>query len=254
MSKRSVIQTNDGYLMLLDAVYFNGRRMGNISEEGLDWGGEDAQTVELWAAQIRTSPVLDIETRAATNEITGKMIEMVPQNCVDLMGGKVAGEEWQMPASSMRVEGDMRILTGTGKTVKLKRVSLRASKIRGGLGGENVLGIEFGLKVLAPLDGSSPGSILPTEPYRERTRGFDIDREAAARLFEGQRRRVDIEASGPFSVGAVPEGFSVEVVNGRVTVIAEANSSGSSRSGNLEFILESNPETKATVSLSQPNA
>lgn len=136
MSKRSVIQTNDGYLMLLDAVYFNGRRMGNISEEGLDWGGEDAQTVELWAAQIRTSPVLDIETRAATNEITGKMIEMVPQNCVDLMGGKVAGEEWQMPASSMRVEGDMRILTGTGKTVKLKRVSLRASKIRGGLGGE----------------------------------------------------------------------------------------------------------------------
>lgn len=79
MSKRSVIQTNDGYLMLLDAVYFNGRRMGNISEEGLDWGGEDAQTVELWAAQIRTSPVLDIETRAATNEITGKMIEMVPK-------------------------------------------------------------------------------------------------------------------------------------------------------------------------------
>ena len=88
MSKRSVIQTNDGYLMLLDAVYFNGRRMGNISEEGLDWGGEDAQTVELWAAQIRTSPVLDIETRAATNEITGKMIEMVP----DEPAGKPAGQ------------------------------------------------------------------------------------------------------------------------------------------------------------------
>ena len=248
MSKRSVIQTNDGYLMLLDAVYFNGRRMGNISEEGLDWGGEDAQTVELWAAQIRTSPVLDIETRAATNEITGKMIEMVPQNCVDLMGGKVTGEEWQMPASSMRVEGDMRILTGTGKTVKLKRVSLRASKIRGGLGGENVLGIEFGLKVLAPLDGSSPGSILPTEPF--------IEADPTSLTFEqaGGSLPVDIEASGPFSVGAVPEGFSVEVINGRVTVIAEANSTESPRSGQLEFILESDPETKATVSLSQPNA
>lgn len=78
MSKRSVIQRNDGYLMLLDAVYFNGKRIGNISEEGLDWSGEDAQTVELWAAQIRTNPVLDIETRAATNEITGKMIETIP--------------------------------------------------------------------------------------------------------------------------------------------------------------------------------
>ena len=41
---------------------------------------------------------------------------------------------------------------------------------------------------------------------------------------------------------------------GRVTVIAEANSTESPRSGQLEFILESDPETKATVSLSQPNA
>ena len=116
------------------------------------------------------------------------------------------------------------------------------------MGGENVLGIEFGLKVLAPLDGSSPGSILPTEPF--------IEADPTSLTFEqaGGSLPVDIEASGPFSVGAVPEGFSVEVVNGRVTVIAEANSSGSSRSGNLEFILESNPETKATVSLSQPNA
>ena len=229
MSKRSVIQRNDGYLMLLDAVYFNGKRIGNISEEGLDWSGEDAQTVELWAAQIRTNPVLDIETRAATNEITGKMIEMVPQNCVDLMGGKVVGEEWQMPANSMRIEGDVRILVG-------------------GLGGENVLGIEFGLKVLAPKDGSSPGSILPTEPF--------IEAEPTSLTFEqaGGSKTVDIEASGPFSVGAVPEGFSVEIVNGRVTVIAETNDGESPRSGSLEFILEADPETKATVSLSQPNA
>ena len=97
MSKRSVIQRNDGYLMLLDAVYFNGKRIGNISEEGLDWSGEDAQTVELWAAQIRTNPVLDIETRAATNDITGKMIEMVPQNCVDLMGGRSSVRSGRCP-------------------------------------------------------------------------------------------------------------------------------------------------------------
>ena len=83
MSKRSVIQTNDGYLMLLDAVYFNGRRMGNISEEGLDWGGEDAQTVELWAAQIRTSPVLDIETRAATNGPASKRSRISRSKPVD---------------------------------------------------------------------------------------------------------------------------------------------------------------------------
>ncbi|WP_290526927.1 BACON domain-containing protein [Alistipes sp.] len=245
--KRSVTQTNDGYYVLLDAFYFNGKRLGNISEEGVDWGGDNAQTFELWAAQIRSNPVLDIETRAATNEITGKMIEMVPSNCVDLMGGKAIGEEWQMPANSLRAEGDVRILTGTGKTIKIKRASLRASKIRGGLGGEKNIGIEFGLKMLAPKDGSSPGSMLPTEPF--------IEAEPTALTFgaDGGSKAVAIEASGPFSVGVVPEGFSVELVNGRVTVIAEANATGSPRSGRLEFILESDVETKASVTLSQPN-
>lgn len=243
----NVIANNQGYLMLLDAIYFAGKRIGYISEEGLDWGGEDAQTVELWAAQVRNNPVLDIETRAATNEITGKMIELVPENCVNIMGGKAVGDEWQMPASSIRVEGELKILTGTGQTILLKRASLRASKIRGGLGGENTLGIEFGLKVLAPLDGSSPGSIKPTEPF--------ITADPAALTFEkaGGGKAVNIEASGPFSVGAVPEGFSVEIINGRVTVIADENNSGGERSGELKFILEADPEQAATVTLTQPN-
>ena len=246
MSK--VTTNNQGYLMLLDAIYFAGKRIGYISEDGLDWGGEDAQTVELWAAQVRNNPVLDIETRAATNEITGKMIELVPENCVNIMGGKAVGDEWQMPASSIRVEGELKILTGTGQTILIKRASLRASKIRGGLGGENTLGIEFGLKVLAPLDGSSPESIKPTDPL--------ITADPTSLTFEkaGGSKSVNIEASGPFSVGAVPEGFSVEIVNGRVTVIASDNDSGGERSGELKFILESDPEQEATVTLTQPNA
>lgn len=246
MSK--VTTNNQGYLMLLDAIYFAGKRVGYISEDGLDWGGDDAQTTPLWAAQVRTNPVLEIETRAATNEITGKMIELVPENCVNIMGGKAVGNEWQMPSSLIRVEGELKILTGTGQTILLKRASLRASKIRGGLGGENTLGIEFGLKVLAPLDGSSPGSIKPTDPF--------ITADPAALTFEtaGGSKAVNIEASGPFSVGAVPEGFSVEIVNGRVTVIASDNDSGGERSGELKFILESDPEQEATVTLTQPNA
>lgn len=176
------------------------------------------------------------------------MIELVPENCVNIMGGKAVGDEWQMPASSIRVEGELKILTGTGQTILLKRASLRASKIRGGLGGENTLGIEFGLKVLAPLDGSSPGSIKPTDPF--------ITADPTSLTFEtaGGSKTVNIEASGPFTVGAVPEGFSVEIVNGRVTVIASNNDSGGERSGELKFILESDPEQEATVTLTQPNA
>ena len=46
----------------------------------------------------------------------------------------------------------------------------------------------------------------------------------------------------------------MEIVNGRVTVIADANNSGGERSGELIFILESDPEQEATVTLSPPNA
>lgn len=245
----SKLSTSDlGYLMLLDAIYFNGKRIGNISEEGIDWGGQDPQNKELWAAQIRNNPVLELEVKAATNEITGTMIELVPENCVDIMGGKVINKEWMMPANSIRVEGELKILAGTGQTIQLKRASLRASMIRGGLGGEKILGINFGLKMLAPLDGSSPGSIKPTDPF--------ITADPAALTFEkaGGYKAVNIEASGPFSVGAVPEGFFVEIVNGRVTVIADENNSGGERSGELKFILESDPEQAATVTLTQPNA
>ena len=145
-----VVKTFDGYLMLLDAVYFNGLRIGNISEDGITWGGEEAQTIELWAAQIRTNPVKEVRTRDATNEITGKMIECVARNLKTLLGGTVTEERWDAPAESMIAEGDMKILAGTGATIDIRRVTLRASNMRGGLGGENTLGVEFGFKILAP--------------------------------------------------------------------------------------------------------
>ena len=57
-----------------------------------------------------------------------------------------------------------------------------------------------------------------------------------------------------YEMYAERKGFSVEIVNGYVTVVATANSSGSPRSGSIEFILQSDGETKATVTLSQPNS
>lgn len=243
----SKVYENDGYMMLLDAVYFSSKRFGNISEEGLTWEGEDAQITELWAAQSRSAAVKEIMTKNATDQITGKLIELVPENCVSLMGGKVTDDKWEAPANSVILEGPLKILCGTGQTIDIKRASLR-SVIRGGLGGENTLGIQFTLKVLTPKDGSSPLSIYPTDPF--------IKANPTSLTFEvaGGSKTLDIEASGPFSVGAVPDGFSVQIVNGRVTVTAQNNASGQERSGQLEFILEADPEKKATVSLSQPNA
>lgn len=245
--KRSVTLTNDGYMMLLDAIYFNGARLGNIAAEGITWGGDDAQIYKLWAAQQRAVPVKNLKTRDAANDITGKIIQLIPKNCKTVMGGKVTGDKWETPAQSMILEGTVKILAGTGQTIDIKRATLLAN-VRGGLGGENTLGIEFTLSILAPYDGSSPFSIYPTVP--------SIEADPTSLTFEkaGGSQTVDIEASGPFSVGVVPDGFSVKIVDGLVTVTAEENDSGGERSGNLEFILEADTSVKATVALSQSNA
>lgn len=240
-----VITINDGYYALLDAVYFAGIRLGNLSEEGLTWGGEDSQKFSLFAAQQRSNPVKEVQTRAATNELSGKMIELLPENCVALMGGRVNGDAWEAPSNMGIKEGSMKILAGTGQTVEIKRASLSTAYIRGGLGGEQTLGIQFALKILAPLDGSSPVLIYPTTPF------INANPSSLSFAKEGGSKALEIEASGPFSVGNVPSGFLVEVVNGRVTVTATENETSTQRTGKLTFVLEADTSKTVEVTLTQ---
>lgn len=244
MSK--VISINDGYYAMLDAVYFAGFRLGNLSEEGLDWGGEKAQKLNIYSAQVRTGPVKVILTRGGTNILTGKMIELLPDNCVALMGGSKNEETngWDAPAYPVVVEGSVKILCGTGQTIEINRASLTPADMRGGLGGDKTLGFEFELEMLPPHDMSSPYSLYPTKPF--------IEASPTALTFPkaGGSMPVNIEASGPFAVSKAPDGFSIEVVNGRVTVIASENSSGE-RTGELVFTLRDDPSKTVKVTLTQ---
>lgn len=246
MSKAFV--NNDGYLALLDAVYFDGKRMGNLSEEGLKWGGQDPQKFQLFAAQVRGNPVMVVQTRAATNELTGKMIELVADNCIMLLGGRKNPETggWIAPANATVLQGPLKILTGTGQTIDIKQVSLSTAYMRGGLGGEQTLGIQFGMDILTPSDGSDPYSIDPTEPF------IEVDTQEISFTAEGGRQALAIETSGPFSVkGKVPDGFGVEIINGRVTVIADPNETSAQRSGVLTFVLQSDVSMEVNITLTQ---
>ena len=88
-------ETNDGYIMLLDAVYFGGKKIGNIAEDGVDWGGDNAEYIKLYAAQVRNSPVKKIRKKAASNVLKFNLIELLPENCVAVMGGKVTEDGWE---------------------------------------------------------------------------------------------------------------------------------------------------------------
>ncbi len=239
-----MVTENDGFLMLLDAAYFNGVKLGYISEDGIEWGGDDAEYIRLNAAQKRDSPVKKIRRRAATNVLIFRLIELLPENCQTVMGGEIDGTKWDYPEETVTKEGSFKILTGTGQTILMHRTSMDG-KIRGNLGGDQALGIDTEIEMLQPLDGTSPMSIDVTTPFIT-AKPAELSFAAA-----GENKVINVEASGPFSVSKAPEGFSVEIRDGRITVIAAENTGSSSRTGKLTFTLKDDSTKTAEVTLTQ---
>lgn len=240
----SKVYENDGYIMLLDALYFAGVKVGNISEDGIDWGGDAPEYIKLHAAQVRTGPVKRIRKKGATNVLKFNMIEMLPKNCAMLMGGTVSGDGWKAASDNVSLEGPVKIVSGTGYTINVGKVSLDGV-VRGKLGGDDPLHIETEMEVLQPTDGSAQFEIVTTQPF--------ISANPATLTFikGGESKTVDISASGPFTFGAVPDGFEVKVTGGYVTITA-ANNTGSARNGKIKFTLAADSEKYVEVSVSQP--
>lgn len=237
---------NDGFLMLLDAVYIGGTLVGYIAEKGIEWGGENAEKFKLHAAQVRNAPVKTIVKKAATNELKFTMIELIPENLKQLLGGEVVGDKWNSPSSAVVIEEAVRIQTGTGQTISISRATIEGA-IRGTLGGDEVLGIETTATIELPADGSSPFSFEPTKPF--------ITSTPASLTFAkgGETKMIVIEASGEFSMSAPPAGFFLEFRGGRVYVKASPNTGGAVRTGKITFTLKANPSMRVEVNLNQPN-
>lgn len=240
------VYENDGYIMLLDALFFDGLRIGSVSDAGIDWGGDKAEYIKLYAAQVRSAPVKKIKKKDATNVLAFTLIELLPENCRAVMGGTVDGGRWDAPEEQISLEGPVKILAGTGQTIEIGKAALDAA-VRGKLGGDSPLGIDCELEMVKPDKGGSPFSIYETSPF------LSASTTELSFTKDGGSKTLGMEASGPFSAGAAPEGFSVAVRNGRITVTASANT-GAARTGELTFTLASDPTKKATVTLSQAGA
>lgn len=237
-------RTNDGYIMLLDAVYFNGVKLGNIAEDGVEWGGDAAEYIKLYAAQVRTGPVKKIRKKGASNLLKFNLIELLPNNCKQVMGGTVEGNSWEAASDNVMLEGAVKILSGTGQTILVPKASLDGV-LRGKLGGDEPLHIECELEVLEPGNGQGQFKIIPTEPF------IKADPKSLNFLKAGESKTVNLSASGPFSMSEVPAGFSVDTTGGKVIVTATTNSTSSVRSGTLKFTLKDETSKSVTINLSQ---
>ena len=100
---------HDGFIYGLESFVFDGKELGLISNDGLDWGGDEPSTNKIWAAQKRSAPVKEIEENPGTSEIEFDLIELKPANLVQVMGGTTSknGKKWNAPSKRIKLEGPL---------------------------------------------------------------------------------------------------------------------------------------------------
>lgn len=233
---------NDGYMMLLDEVSFDGKLLGCISQEGITWGGDKATFIRLMCAQKRNGPVKKVVADAGTNVLTFNMIQLIAEHCADIAGGTVNGENWDAPNSVETKEGSAVIKTGTGQTITIYKATL-SGNVRGQLGNSGNLYIESELEVMSPESGS-PFRVGPTTP--------DVSVSESAVTFPagGGVNVVRISASGAVTLSAAPAGFTLGQ-DGNYLVITAANNTGVAKSGTITVTLVGTPGKTATIAVTQ---
>lgn len=238
--------TNDGFFMLVNAVYFRGKQIGYISSEGIEWGGSDAEYSEVFAAQVRNAPVLKMKKKDATNQLGFKLIELRPLNCVDVMGGKVTpdGEGYEAPYESMQLCGELKILTGTGQTITMANGTLDTA-VRGTIGGDTPLYMSCKYLFVKPEGDVSPFTFEPTKPF------ITAESQTLDFVKAGGEKIVHLQASGKFAMGVVPAGFTAKVVGGRLIVVASKNDTTSIRTGKIKFTLIDDPTKTVEITVNQ---
>ncbi len=154
----------DGIILHLAKMELKGAEVGLISEEGVDWGGEKPQFVEVVAAQTR-SVVKKVLKKAGTNVMSFKLIELKVANLMQLLGGSADSgtpEKWLAPLTPVLIEGALKLTTVTGQVVEAAKVSL-SGEVRGTIGGDDPLYVECEMTVLNDGE-TSPFSITNLKP------------------------------------------------------------------------------------------
>lgn len=148
---------HDGFVYGLHQFSFASEVIGLISDDSLDWGGDDRSTNKIWAAQKRNAPVKEITSTPETNELECDLIELKPAELKKVLGGEVdaSGKKWSAPAASITKEGPAEIITADGVKISIPKASLVA-KPKGKLGYDDVFKIHLKLTILTPDDDTAP--------------------------------------------------------------------------------------------------
>jgi len=129
--------------------------LGYIEKDSFDWGGKDAETVDVNAEQVPGQPVLVLLQKNGTVEPTFNLIQLDAANLAAVMGGSVTDGKWSAPTGLVQISGKVKITTASGHTIEIPN-ALLASNFTGKLALSEVTKVKVTLKVQQPSDGTSP--------------------------------------------------------------------------------------------------
>lgn len=144
------------YVYGLKQLKFNSKTIGYISEDGVDWGGDEPTTVEVFAAQAPASPVIQLVDNPGTDVLEFNMIQLDANSLKDVLGGTVQGTAWNAPKSKAPIVGAFEILTHSGHKISGGKASLLAAP-KGKLKGKELFMIKCKMTILE--SGESPYGI-----------------------------------------------------------------------------------------------
>ena len=158
--------TNTGAIYGVSDLIFNGVKMGLISEDGMQPGGDSPTKNRIYSAQKRNAPFAVIMASPGSKMWSFTLIELLPKNLVQVMGGKEETDgSYTPPTDDKAVNGVVDIKTTTGHTIRIYNGNLIAN-FANGLNYSNVLGIACELEMQEVANGVPyriypPGATVP---------------------------------------------------------------------------------------------
>ena len=158
--------TNTGAIYGVSDLLYNGVKMGLISEDGMQPGGDSPTKNRIYSAQKRNAPFAVIMASPGSKMWSFTLIELLPKNLVQVMGGKEESDgSYTPPTEDKAVNGVVDIKTTTGHTIRIYNGNLIAN-FANGLNYSNVLGIACELEMQEVANGVPyriypPGATVP---------------------------------------------------------------------------------------------
>lgn len=145
---------NDGLVYGLNELKVDGKTIGWLSDAGLQPAGTAASKTEIFAAQVKDGPIKTLKTNAGKKAFSGVLIQLVPQNLVDLIGGEYESQKGYMaPDNWELLNKKVDIKCDSGHTLRIFQADITGDDFANGVNSSNLLGIAFTIEIKKPADG-----------------------------------------------------------------------------------------------------